>query len=108
MFAPRVDIRCEVRRDARSDLVVALQAVPTSVKHWLLEVRVVLGLFFGFERWSGAAAAAAGEYVLSIDICFDSELKDLSRRPLQSKILGWLQARFIKYVLAGFPCRSFS
>ena len=61
MLAPGPDIRREVRRDAGSGLVGAMQAFAASLKHALLEVRGVLQLFSASGRWSRAAAAALGE-----------------------------------------------
>ncbi len=83
-----------------------MQAFVASLNQRLLVVTIVLELFSGSGRF-GRAAAAAGEWVLTIDIRFGDH-HDLNRRSLQMKILGWIQAGQIRYVLAGFPCQSFS
>ena len=72
----------------------------------LLVFTVVLELFSGSGRWT-RAAAAAGEWVLSIDRRF-GDSHDLSRRRLQQMVLGWIQAGRVRYLLAGFPCQPFS
>lgn len=72
----------------------------------MLTVKFVLELFAGSCRWS-RAAAAEGNYVLSIDLRF-GDGNDLADKKLQDGVLGWFQAGWILYALMGFPCSSFS
>ncbi len=83
-----------------------MQAFASSLSQRLLPVRIVVELFAGSCRWS-KAAALAGEWVLSVDLRFGDH-HDLSKVKLQRCVLGWIQAGWVRYVLAGFPCGSFS
>ena len=67
-----------------------MRAFAAALGSRLPAVRVVLELFSGSGRWS-RAAAAAGEWVISVDIQF-GDRHDLSKLALQRSILGWIQA----------------
>ena len=45
--------------------------------------------------------------MLLIDLKF-GPLFDLSRRKLQRQVISWIQAGHVKYILGGFPSRSYS
>ncbi len=100
------DIWREVIGPSRAGPAQAFKAFGASLNARLLPVLVVLELFAGSCRWS-RAASLRGEFVISIDIRF-GQGHDLTSRKLQNPVLGWLQAGFVKFVLAGFPCQSFS
>jgi len=56
------------------------------LKQYVLTVKFVLELFSGSCRWS-RAAAAEGNYVLSIDLRF-GDGNDLADKKLQDGVLG--------------------
>ena len=107
VFAPDPAVRRAVRERAPRGARAAMQAFAASLGQALLRVQVVLELFSGSGRFS-RAAAAAGECVLSIDLQFGFDTNDLLSPQLQRDILGWIQAGWIKYMLSGFCCQSFS
>ncbi len=84
-----------------------MQTFAATLRQQLLVVQVVLELFSGAGGFS-KAAANLGELVISIDIQFGVDTNDLSQRPLQLLVCGWIQAGYVKCVLAGFSCGSFS
>ncbi len=96
---PRADLCDEVRREARGCPFRALRAFEATLQ-------VVLELFAGSCRWS-RCVGQLGYYVLSIDMRF-GVTNDLCKRGLQNLVLGWVQAGKIAFVLAAFPCQSFS
>ena len=81
-----------------------MQAFEASLRQRLLAISVVVELFAGSGRFS-RAASLRGQYVISIDIRWGSD-HDLSSAKLQSVLLGWVQCRWVRYLLAGFPCQS--
>ena len=83
-----------------------MRAFYASLKVRLPAVRVVLELFAGSCRFS-RAAALAGCYVCAIDWSFGPGY-DLLCPKLQACVLGWIQAGWIRYVLAAWPCRTLS
>ena len=83
-----------------------MRAAASALAQRCLRVEVVVELFAGSCRWSHAASLA-GEFVISLDLRFGAE-HDLTLRRLQNLVLGWVQGGAVKYLLAGFPCRSFS
>ena len=82
-------------------------AVRASLNQYVLKVRFVLELYAGSCRWS-RAAGRAGNVVISIDLRFDATSHNLGAKKLQDAICGWIQAGWVTYWLAGFPCQSFS
>ncbi len=96
---PRADLCDEVRREARGCPFRALRAFEATLQ-------VVLELFAGSCRWS-RCVGQLGYYVLSVDMRF-GVTNDLCKRGLQNLVLGWVQAGKIAFVLAAFPCPSFS
>ena len=83
-----------------------MQAFEATLGSRLLVVQVVLELFAGSCRFS-SAASRSGELVISLDIRFGHD-HDLTRQKVQNLVLGWVQAGFIKFLIAGFPCQSLS
>ena len=69
-------------------------------------MRFCIELFCGTARWS-KAVGRLGFYCVAIDLRYGHE-HDLTRRDLQMKIKGWVQAHWLIILLAGFPCTSFS
>ena len=65
-FSPDPEARTQIRGEARLGPRAAFEAFGASMRQRLLVVTVVLELFSGSGHWT-RAAAAAGEWVLSID-----------------------------------------
>ncbi len=103
---PRADICDEVRREARGCPFRALRAFEATLTQTFITVEVVIELFAGSCRWS-RCVGQLGYYVLSIDMRF-GVTNDLCKRGLQNLVLGWIQAGKVAFVLAAFPCQSFS
>ena len=108
VFGPATSLRAAVRLAARQGLVRAVSSFATSGSspERPLKVCFCLELFCGSARWS-RSVGRQGFYVIAIDMRYGAD-HDLSRRDLQQKIRGWVQAHWVIAVLAGFPCTSFS
>ena len=68
--------------------------------------RICLELYAGSGHWS-RAVASLGYYVLLVDLKFGGG-HDLDNAKLMDFFLGLVQGRKIWFLLAGFPCQSFS
>ena len=83
-----------------------MRAFAAGLQQRLIPILIVIELFSGSSRF-GHTAHQSGEWVLLIDLKFGAGF-DLALRKLQMQVLGWIQAGFVRYILGGFPCRSFS
>ena len=106
MFCPDPELRRSARRAAVFGPRRIMQTFAATLRQQLLVVQVVFELFSGAGGFS-KAAANLGELVISIDIQFGFDTNDLSHRPLQLLVCGWIQAGYVKCVLAGFSCGPF-
>ena len=71
-----------------------------------MKIKYCLELFAGSSRFA-MAMGRLGYYVIAIDIRFGED-HDLLSSKLRGAIMGWVQAKAIFAILAGFICSSFS